>query len=95
MNHAEAERLDARRTWWVPAVRAPRRDWPGMPGCRSGARFLIDEDNCRPARSHYPVFESRGACLQWIMAHRAELVRTAPGVPVTPVSLQRWLLGLD
>jgi hypothetical protein len=94
MNHAEVESLNAGRTWWVPAVRAPRRDWPGMPGCRSGARFLIDEESCRPARGNYPVFESRGECLQWIMGHRMELTRTAPGAAVTPVRLDEWLLGL-
>ena len=36
----------------------------------------------------------RGACLEWIMAHRNELVRTAPGATVAPVILARWLLGL-
>ncbi len=66
-----------------------------MPGCRSGARFLIDEQSCRPARGNYPVFESRSACLEWIIAHRGQLVGTAPGAPVTPVPLQRWLLGLE
>ena len=94
MNHSEVEALDSARTWWVPAVRAPRRDWPGMPGCRRGARFLIEERSCRPGRADYPLFGSRGECLEWIMAHRAELARTAPGSPVTPVSLADWLLGL-
>jgi hypothetical protein len=42
MRAAEVDTLDAARTWWVPAVRAPRRDWAGAPGCRRGARFLID-----------------------------------------------------
>ena len=95
MNRAEVETLDASHTWWSPAVRAPQRDWPGMPGCRTGARFLIDEHSRRPARDNYPVFETRTQCLEWIMAHRAELVRTAPGATVAPVSLQRWLLGLE
>ncbi|WP_166038245.1 hypothetical protein [Sphingosinicella sp. YJ22] len=95
MDRAGAEALDSTHTWWAPAVRAPHRDWPGMPGCRSGARFLIDEHSRRPARDNYPVFETRTQCLEWIMAHRAELVRTAPGAAVMPVSLQRWLLGLE
>jgi len=94
MHHADVETLDARLTWWVPSVTAPTRDWPGAPGCRRGARFLIDETNRRPARGNYPCFESRSACLEWIMAHRAELVRTAPGASVAPANLARWLLGL-
>ena len=95
MHHADVETLDATVTWWVPSVTAPRRDWPGAPGCRRGARFLIDEASFRPARDNYPCFESRTACLEWIMAHRTALTRTAPGVAVAPVSLARWLLGLS
>jgi len=94
MRRADVETLDASKTWWVAAVRAPRRDWPGAPGCRSGARFLIEESTCRPARDNYACFESRGQCLEWIMAHRAELNRSAPDAPVRPVSLAHWLLGL-
>lgn len=94
MNRAEAETLDSTRIWWVPSVTAPARDWAGAPGCRRGARFLIEEANCRPARADYPCFESRGQCLEWIMAHRATLARTAPGASVAPVSLAHWLLGL-
>ena len=94
MRHAEVDMLDARVSWWVPAVTAPRRDWAGAPGCRRGARFLIDETNCRPARDNYPCFASRSACLEWIMAHRIELVRTAPDAAVAPADLARWLLGL-
>ena len=94
MNRADVETLDATKTWWVPSVTAPARDWPGAPGCRRGARFLIDEGSFRPARDNYPLFESRAACLEWIMAHRAELTRTAPGAAVAPVDLARWLLGL-
>lgn len=94
MHHADVETLDATVTWWVPAVTAPSRDWPGAPGCRRGARFLIDQGSRRPARDNYPCFPTRTACLEWIMAHRAELVRTAPGTSVAPVSLAKWLLGL-
>ena len=94
MNHAEVETLDSSKTWWVPSVRAPRRDWAGAPGCRRGARFLIDQGDYRPARDNYPCFDSRGSCLEWIMAHRAELARTAPGAAVAPADLARWLLGL-
>jgi hypothetical protein len=95
MKRAEVEALDASRTWWVPSVRAPERDWAGAPGCRRGARFLIDEESYRPARDNYPCFESRALCLEWIMAHRSELSRTAPGAAVAPADLARWLLGLS
>jgi hypothetical protein len=30
-----------------------------------------------------------------MMAHRAEIALHAPGAAVRPVSLSRWLLGLD
>jgi hypothetical protein len=94
MHRYEVEALDASKIWWVPNVRAPARDWAGAPGCRRGARFLIDERSCRPSRDDYACFASRGACLEWIMAHRAELARTAPGAAVAPVDLAKWLLGL-
>ncbi len=94
MQAADVDLLDGARIYWVPAVRAPMRDWTGAPGCRRGARFLIDEASLRPARDNYPLFESRGECLRWIMAHRTELVRTAPDAEVAPVDLARWLLGL-
>ena len=94
MRTADVDQLDSARTWWVPAVRAPVRDWPGAPGCRMGARFLIDEQSYRPGRDNFPTFGSRGECLEWIMAHRVDLRRTAPDAPVQPVSLAHWLLGL-
>jgi hypothetical protein len=94
MHHSEVDALDASKTWWVPSVRAPARDWLGAPGCRRGARFLIDEASFRPSRDNYPCFASRGSCLEWIMAHRAEIARTAPDTEVAPVSLAKWLLGL-
>lgn len=94
MRRCEIDALDGSRTWWVPAVRAPSRDWAGAPGCRRGARFLIEEVSCRPARDDFPLFETRSACLEWIMSHRAELARNAPGATVAPVDLSRWLLGL-
>ena len=94
MRHGQVEALDATIRWWVPAVVSPRRDWPGAPGCRRGARFLIDEQEYRPARDNYPCFASRAACLEWILAHRAELNRAAPDAAVAPADLARWLLGL-
>jgi hypothetical protein len=86
--------LDPTRPHWVPAVVAPHRDWPGMPRCRRGARFLIDESSLRPARTGFPAFDTRAECLRWIMAHRTALAHNAPKAPVVPVDLACWLLGL-
>ena len=49
----------------------------------------------RPTREHYPLFGSRGDCLQWIMVHRTVLTRILPGAQVRPVNLARWMLGLE
>jgi hypothetical protein len=87
--------LDPTRPYWVPSVVAPERDWAGRPGCRRGARFLIGEAELRPAGAGIPTFDSRAECLRWIMAHRAELARNAPGAAVVPVDLARWMLGLS
>jgi len=86
--------LDPTRPHWVPSVVAPMRDWSGRPGCRRGARFLISEQDLKPDYSGFPAFETRAECLRWIMAHRADLARSAPGAPIVPVELDRWLLGL-
>jgi len=94
LHTADVDTLDASRSWWVPAVTAPRRDWAGAPGCRRGARFPIDEGSLRPSRDNYPCFESRASCLAWIIAHRPGLARTAPEAAVAPVDLARWLPGL-
>jgi hypothetical protein len=40
------------------------------------------------------LFDSRRQCLEWILAHRSGLRRSAPDAAVTPVSLAHWLLGL-
>ena len=87
--------LDSRRTYWVPAVVAPARGWAGMARCHKGSRFLLDGARFAPSRSDYARFDSRAACLEWMMAHRAEIALAAPGTTVRPVSLSRWLLGLD
>lgn len=89
-----SDMLDPRHQHWSPAVVAPRRDWEGRPGCRRGARFLISARDYRPGFADYPAFDTRAECLRWIMAHRAELQRGAPGAPVVPVDLARWMLGL-
>lgn len=87
--------LDSSRPHWVPAVSAPVRDWPGAPGCRRGARFLIDGQTLRPTRDGCPTFGTRAECLRWIMANRAALARNAPDARIVPVELAKWLLGMS
>lgn len=95
MHRCQVDRLDPARTWWVPAVVAPHRDWAGAPGCRRGARFTVDPDTLRASRDSFGPFDSELLCLHWIMRHRAHLNRTLPGVRVRAVQLDRWLLGLE
>jgi hypothetical protein len=95
MRRCEVDRLDPRRTYWVPAVASPERDWPGFPGCHRGARFLVDRDTMHASRDVFETFDTRASCLGWIMEHRADLNRTLPGATVRAVALDRWLLGLD
>jgi hypothetical protein len=95
MQRRDVDGLDPGRTYWVPSVVAPRRDWAGAPGCRRGARFLVDGRTFRPTRDGFETFDSEFACLAWIMRHRAALNRNLGGVRLRPVMLDRWLLGLD
>ena len=95
MRRSEIDRLDPTRTYWVPAVVSPERDWPGAPGCRKGARFMVDRRTFLPSRDEFETFDSRENCLGWIMRHRIELNRTLPGARIRAVPLDRWLLGLD
>ena len=95
MLRCEIDRLDLTRPYWVPAVVSPQRDWPGAPGCRRGARFLVDPLTFAASRDAFEPFESRLACLSWILGHRAQLNRTLPGATIKAVPLDRWLLGLD
>ena len=95
MHRYEVERLDATRTYWVPAVVSPQRDWPAVPGCRRGARFVVSRETLRPSRDDFDTFDSQLACLRWIMRHRMHLNRTLPGARIRAVPLDRWLLGLD
>ena len=95
MQRSDLDRLDPGRVHWVPAVVAPHRDGAGAPGCRRGARFVVDLETLRPARGGGSgTFESRAECLRWIMVHRAELARTAPDAAVVPVDLAQWMLGM-
>ena len=41
------------------------------------------------------VIAERGECLEWMMARRLDISRAAPGAEVRPVSLARWMLGMD
>ncbi|HEX8469332.1 MAG TPA: hypothetical protein VF620_16170 [Allosphingosinicella sp.] len=95
MQRSEIEGLESGRTYWVPAVVSPMRNWSGAPGCRKGARFLVDGRTFRPTRDEFETFDSEFACLGWIMRHRSRLNRTLCGVTISAVPLDRWLLGLD
>ena len=94
MRRCEVDRLDPCRTYWVPAVVSPERNWPGSPGCRKGARFMVNGE-AHASREEFELFDSHVDCLQWIMRHRAQLNQSLPGVPVRAVALDRWLLGLE
>jgi hypothetical protein len=95
MQRCEVDGLDPARTYWVPAVVSPQRNWAASPGCRRGARFLVDRNTLRPTRDGFETFDSEFACLGWIMRHRDQLSRSLCGVTVRAVPLDRWLLGLD
>ena len=95
MRSRDVDRLDSRRTYWVPAVVAPDRDWAAAPGCRRGARFIVERHSLRPCRNQFAAFGSQLSCLRWILRLRAHLNRPLPGSRVVEVALDRWLLGLD
>ena len=95
MRRNEVERLDATRTLWVAAVVSPRRDWAGAPGCRKGARYLVDGEDFHASRERFATFDSEFGCQGWIAHNRAELSRALPGAAIKCVALDRWLLGLD
>lgn len=95
MHRSDIDRLDPKRTYWVPAVVSPERDWPAVPGCRRGARFVVDRRTCRATREDFIAFNSQLGCLRWIMKNRVYLNRSLPRARVRAVALDRWLLGLD
>lgn len=95
IHRSEVNGLDVHRTYWVPVVVAPVRDWAAAPGCRRGARYVVDIETLGVCRDDFSPFDSRLACLQWILQHRADLTHTLPGAPVQAVRLDRWLLGLE
>lgn len=96
MDHLEpVQSLDPAHDYWAASVVAPCRDWPAAPGCRKGARYLVDLDDFGASRHARLLFDSRVACLEWMMVHRGDLTRRLPGAQVVPVNYARWLLGLD
>jgi hypothetical protein len=95
MHRSEIHQLDPRRQYWVPAVVAPHRDWAAAPGCRRGARFMIDSRTLRASREEFEAFDSQLGCLTWIMQNRIQLNRALPHARVKAVALDRWLLGLE
>jgi hypothetical protein len=95
MQRRDVGRLDPTRTYWVAAVVAPERNWPAAPGCRRGARYLVDTETLRASRDELSPFDSRSSGLEWVMRHRAELTRALPAASVRVVPLDRWLLGLE
>ena len=95
MHRHEVDRLDPTRTYWVPAVVSPHRDWAGAPGCRPGAPFMVNRETLLARRDELRTFDSKLSCLNWIMHHRPDLNRALPGAKVRAVPLDRWLLGLE
>lgn len=95
MHRRDVNGLDPTLTYWVPAVVSPRRDWSAAPGCRRGARFVVDGRTLLPSRDEFETFDSELSCLSWIMRHRSDLNRSLRGATIRAVPLDRWLLGLD
>jgi hypothetical protein len=95
LQRSEVDQLDPGRTWWVPAVVSPERNWAGAPGCRRGARYLVDPATLGATRDDFRPFETELICLHWIMKNRSGLNRCLPGASIKAVRLDRWLLGLD
>lgn len=95
MRRSEVDRLDPRKSWWVPAVVSPTSHWAGAPGAHRGSRYLVNCRTLQVSRDEFDLFESRLGCLQWILENRASLNRAMPGVTVRAVRLDRWLLGMD
>jgi hypothetical protein len=94
VRRCEIESLRSDRPYWVLSVVSPCRDWAAIPGCRKGARFLVDADTISASRDTFATFDTELGCLEWLMAHRRLVNQTLPGAAVRPVLLDRWLLGL-
>src|SRR3546814_13599466 len=83
------------RTYWLPGVVGHELEGAWAPGCRRGARVMVDRETLCARRDAFSPFGSKLSCLHWIMSHRAELNCTLPGATVRAVPLDRWLLGLE
>jgi hypothetical protein len=95
MHRRDVDLLDPARSYWVPAVVSPERNWPGAPGCRKGARYLVNCLTLQVSRDEFEAFDSELSCLRWIMLNRAQLNRHLPGARIRAVPLDRWMLGMD
>ena len=95
MHRRDVDLLVPARAYWVPTVVSPERDWAGVPGCRKGARYMVNCLTLRPSRDEFEPFDSEFGCLRWIRQHRADLSRTLPGATIRAARLDLWLLGLD
>ncbi|MFN3514991.1 MAG: hypothetical protein ACK41C_18240 [Phenylobacterium sp.] len=95
MHRHQVDGLDPKQSYWIPVVVSPERDWLGAPGCRKGARYIVNCGTLCASRDEFETFDSRLACLSWIMSHRVELNRTMPGATIRAARLDRWLLGLE
>lgn len=95
MHKREVDRLDRTQTYWVPTVVSPERDWAGAPGCRRGARFMVNADTLSASRDEFSPFDSKLKCLHWVMSNRMQLNRTLPRAEIRVARLDRWLLGLE
>lgn len=95
MRWRDVHQLDPRHIYWAPMVVAPHRDWAGAPGCRRGARYLLDADDCHPTRENVALFAERKECLEWMMSHRLAIRTAAPEAEVRVVNLAKWMLGLE
>lgn len=95
MRRSEVDALAGAPSPWIPALAAPVRDWSAAPGCRLGARYMIDAARLALSRDAFEPFANRLRCEHWIATHARELAARFPGAQVRPVRLDRWLLGLE
>lgn len=95
MRRSEVDALAGGSSPWIPALAAPVRDWSAAPGCRLGARYMVDAARLQLSRDAFQPFADRLRCEHWIVTHAADLRRRFPGAEVRPVRLDRWLLGLE
>jgi hypothetical protein len=95
MRRRDVDQLESGRTYWVPVVVSPERNWAGAPGCRRGARYMVNCLTLRASRDEFVPFDNEFSCQRWILQNRAHLNLNLPGAKIRAVLLDRWLLGLD